>query len=128
MIVDNYGIPAGNYLYFNLPFTPSLVPVGAEERTLPLLIAQGGRNTVRTEIELPPELRRILVAPKNEELAVAGGEKARITARETFGGYTVTDEFETAPAVISPATYRALLGVESTLSRKSSKLFLLGAP
>ena len=128
VIVDNYGIPAGNYLYFNLPFTPSLVPVGAEERTLPLLIAQGGRNTVRTEIELPPELRRILVAPKNEELAVAGGEKARITARETFGGYTVTDEFETAPAVISPATYRALLGVESTLSRKSSKLFLLGAP
>ncbi len=126
VIIDNYGVTTGKYLYFNLPFTPSLVPVGADQRALPLLISHGGKNTIRTEIELPPEFCGI-VAPKSEDLTVAGSEKARITAKKTFGGYTVTDEFETAPAIISPDNYQALLGVESALSRKSSKVFLLEA-
>jgi hypothetical protein len=125
VIIDNYGVTAGKYLYFNLPFTPSLIPAGADQRTLPLLIPHGGKNTVRTEIELPPEFRGIVVAPKSEELTVAGSERARIKAEKTFGGYVVTDEFETAPAIISPDNYQALLRVESTLSRKSSKVFLL---
>ena len=64
VIIDNYGVTAGKYLYFNLPFTPSLIPVGADQRALPLLISQGGKNTIRTEIELPPEFRRIVVAPQ----------------------------------------------------------------
>jgi len=125
VIIDNYGVTAGKYLYFNLPFTPSLIPAGADQRALPLLIPHGGKNTVRTEIELPPEFRGIVVAPKSEELTVAGSERARIKAEKTFGGYVVTDEFETAPAIISPDNYQALLRVESTLSRKSSKVFLL---
>ncbi|MGA3284699.1 MAG: DUF3857 domain-containing protein [Verrucomicrobiota bacterium] len=125
VIIDNYGVTAGKFLYFNLPFTPSLIPVGADQRALPLLISHGGKNTIRTEIELPPEFRRMVVAPKSEDLAVAGGERARITAKKTFGGYVVTDEFETAPAIISPDNYQAMLKVESVLSRKSSKVFLL---
>ncbi len=128
VIVDNYGIPAGKYLYFNLPFTPSLIPAVAEQRVLPLLLAHGGKNTIRTEVELPPEFRGIVVAPKSEDLTVAGGEKAHITAGKTFGGYVVTDEFETAPAIISPQDYQAMLKVESALSRKSSKVFLLEGP
>jgi transglutaminase-like putative cysteine protease len=128
VIIDNYGVTAGKYLYFNLPFTPSLIPVGADHRVLPLLISQGGKNTIRTEIELPSEFRRIVVAPKSEALTVAGSEKAHITARKTFGGYVVTDEFETAPAIISPDNYQAMLKVESALSRKSSKVFLLEEP
>ena len=56
---------------------------------------------------------------------MAGGEKARITARKTSGGCVVTDEFETAPAIISPDDYQAMLKVESALSRKSSMVFLL---
>ena len=125
VIIDNYGVPAGRYLYFNLPFTPSLIPAGADQRALPLLISHGGKNTVRTEIELPPEFRGIVVAPKSEDLTVAGGEKAHITAMKTFGGYVVTDEFETAPAIISPENYQVMRGVESALSRKSAKVFLL---
>ena len=128
VIIDNYGVPAGKYLYFNLPFTPSLIPVGADHRVLPLLISQGGKNTIRTEIELPSEFRRIVVAPKSEDLTVAGSERAHITARKTFGGYVVTDEFETAPAIISPDNYQTMLKVESALSRKSSKVFLLEEP
>jgi transglutaminase-like putative cysteine protease len=125
VMVDNYGVTAGKYLYFSLPFTPSLIPAGADQRTLPLLISQGGRNIVRTEIELPSEFRRVVVAPRSEDLTMAGGEKARITARKTSGGCVVTDEFETAPAIISPENYQAMRQVESTLSRKSSKVFLL---
>ena len=125
VIIDNYGVTAGKYLYFNLPFTPSLIPVGADQRALPLLISHGAKNTIRAEIEMPPEFRGIVVAPKNEDLTVAGGERARIKAEKTFGGYVVTDEFETMPAILSPDNYQTLLGVESTLSRKSSKVFLL---
>ncbi len=125
VIIDNYGVTAGKYFYFNLPFTPSLIPVGAEQRALPLLISHGDKNTVRTEIELPPEFRRIVVVPGSEDLTVAGDEKARITAKKTFGGCVVTDEFETTPAIISPENYQAIVKVESALSRKSSKVFLL---
>ncbi|MFZ1072598.1 MAG: transglutaminase-like domain-containing protein [Verrucomicrobiia bacterium] len=125
VIVDNYGVTAGKYLYFNLPFTPSLLPAGADQRALPLLISHGGKNTVLTEIELPPEFPGVVVAPRNEDLTVAGGEKARITARKKSGGFVVTDDFETSPAIISPGNYQKLLGVESTLGRKSSKVFLL---
>jgi len=90
-----------------------------------LFISHGGKNTVRTEIELPPKFRGIVVAPKSEDLTVAGGEKAHITATKTFGGYVVTDEFETTPAIISPENYQVMRGVESALSRKSAKVFLL---
>ena len=125
VIVDNYGVTAGKYLYFNLPFTPSLLPAGADQRALPLLISHGGKSIVLTEIELPPEFPGVVVAPRNEDLTVAGGEKARITARKKSGGFVVTDDFETSPAIISPGNYQKLLGVESTLGRKSSKVFLL---
>jgi len=125
VIIDNYGVTAGKYFYFNLPFTPSLMPVGAGQRALPLLISRSDKNTVRTEIELPPEFRRIVVVPGSEDLTVAGEEKARITAKKTHSGCVVTDEFETTPAIISPENYQAIVKVESALSRKSSKVFLL---
>jgi len=128
VIIDNYGIIAGKYLYFNLPFTPSLIPVGADQRALPLLIAHSGRNIVRTEIELPSEFRQTVVAPKGEDFTVAGGERAHVTTQKTFSGYVVTDDFETAPAIISANDYQALRGVESALGRKSSKVFLLEQP
>jgi hypothetical protein len=37
----------------------------------------------------------------------------------------LTDDFETSPAVISPRDYPAMLKVESTLEKKSAKVFLL---
>lgn len=125
VIIDNYGVASGKYLYFNLPFTPSLIPAGAEQRALPLFVSRGSKNIVRTEVELPSEFRRIVVAPKSEDFTVPGGGKAHITARNTYGGYVVTDEFETTPALISPDDYQAMLKVESALGRKSSKVFLL---
>ena len=125
VIIGNYGIAEGKYFYFNLPPTPPLMPVGADRRALPLLISQGNKNTVHIAVNLPPAFPKVLVAPKNEDFNVAGRETARITTQATPGGYTVTDDFETAPAIISPGDYQAILKVESALDRKSSKVFLL---
>ena len=125
VIIDNYGIADGNYFYFNLPSIPPLMPAGADQRALPLLISQGDKNTVRFEVDMPPDFPRTLIAPKSKNFNVAGAETARMTTRETPGGYVITDEFETAPAIISPGDYPAMLKVESALGRKSSKVCLL---
>jgi len=124
--VDNYSVQDGNYFYFDLPFTPSLMPVGADRRALPLFISQRSDETVRTEIELPPGFRRVVMAPGSETLdAPDGSGKAHITSSDSAGKWTITHEFETAPAIIEPTDYAALLKVESELGRKSSKVFLL---
>ena len=125
VIIDSYGIADGNYYYFTLPSTPPLMPSGADQRALPMLIPQGSKNTVRITVDLPPDFPRVLVEPKSQEFSVAGRETARMTVRNTFDGCVVTDEFETAPAIVGPDGYQAMLKVESALDRKSSKVFLL---
>jgi hypothetical protein len=90
-----------------------------------MLISQGNKNTVHIAVDLPPDFPRTLIAPKSANFNAAGAETARMTTRETPGGYVVTDEFDTAPAIISPADYQAMLKVDSALDRKSSKVFLL---
>jgi hypothetical protein len=124
--IDNYSVVDGKYLYFDLPFTPSLLPAGTDRRALPLLVAHTSHNRVRTEIALPPSFRQVVIAPKNEQLdepAQAG--KARITAVQSPGKYVLTEEFETAPAIIYPQDYPTMLKIQSELGRKSSKAFLL---
>ena len=124
VVIDNYGIADGNFFYFNLPSTPPLMSASADQRALPLLIPQGSKNTVRVEVDLPPDFPRVLIAPKSENFA-AGAETARLATQATPDGCAITDEFETAPAIVSPADYQAMLKVESALGRKSSKVFLL---
>jgi transglutaminase-like putative cysteine protease len=126
--VDNYSVVDGKYLYFDLPFTPSLFPAGADRRTLPLYLTRTDRNTVRTEIELPPGFRHEVIAPQSRTLDVPdGGGTAKITSTETPGKCVITDEFDTQPAIIEPRDYSAMLNVESTLERKSSKVFLFSS-
>lgn len=126
--VDNYGVVDGKYLYFDLPFTPSLYPPGADRRTLPLFLNRTDRNTVRTEIDLPKEFRREVIAPQSQDLQVPdGGGTARITAKETAGKCFVTDEFDTLPAIVDPRNYAAMLKLESKLERKSSTVFLFSS-
>jgi transglutaminase-like putative cysteine protease len=124
VIIDNYGIADGNYFYFNLPSAPSLMPVMADQRALPLLISQGNKSAVRIEIDLPPGFPKILIAPKNENYNVAG-ETARVITQDTPGGRVISDEFEAVPAIVSTASCQAMQKVESDLNRKSSKVFLL---
>ncbi len=122
--IDNYAVVDGKYLYFDLPFTPSLFPVGDDHRVLPLLISRGSKETIRTEINLPENFHRIVIAPKNEKQSVPGGT-AKITTTKTAKQCVITDEFETTPAIIGPTEYPALLKLESALRRKSAKVFLL---
>jgi transglutaminase-like putative cysteine protease len=126
--IDNYGIVDGRYAYFDLPFLPSLLPVGADSRTLPLYIAHQSERTVRTEIALPPGFPKVDIAPRSARLSVpAGAGQARITSTESNGKRVITHEFETSPAIVSPKDYPAILNVESALGQKSSRVFLLEA-
>jgi transglutaminase-like putative cysteine protease len=124
--VDNYSVLDGNYFYFNLPFTPALFPAGADRRVLPLFIGEQSHRVVHTEIELPPGFRRVLMAPESETLAAPDGSgKAQITSTQSGGKWSMTDEFDIAPAIIPPSDYADLMKVSSTLGRKSEKTFLL---
>jgi transglutaminase-like putative cysteine protease len=123
--VDNYSVVDGKYLYFDLPFTPSLISAGADRRTLPLFLTRTDRNTIRAEIELPQEFRHEVIAPQSRDLDVPdGGGSARIVSTETPGKCIITDEFDTTPVIIAPGDYPAMLKVESALERRSSKVFL----
>jgi len=125
--LDNYAVVDGNYLYFDLPFTPSLFQLpGGDRRSLPFMLSQEGTSSVRTEIELPPGYRDVIISPASESLDAPGaGGKARLASSTTAGKFVMTDDFETSPAVIRPQDYPAILKVESTLEKKSAQVFLL---
>ena len=118
--IDKYSVVDGKYLYFDLPFTPSLFPNGADRRTLPLFIAGQSENTIRTEIELPKDFHQNLIAPRSEDLrAPKGSGEALITAKDDSGKWVMTHHFETAPAILEPKDYPALLKLQASLGRRS---------
>jgi hypothetical protein len=124
--VDNYAVADGKYLYFDLPFTPSLLPVGTDHRSLPLFISRHNERTVRTEIELPGNFKQVVIAPGGGELrAPDGGGTARTVSKNEAGKYVLTHDFETWPAIIDSKDYAELLKVESTLGQRASRVFLL---
>ncbi len=126
--VDNYAVVDGKYLYFDLPFTPSLFEyaLGGDRRTLPMLLSQEGKRSVRTEIELPPGFRGVVVSPSSQSFdAPSGVGKVRINASSTAGKFVLNDEFETSPGFIDPKDYSSMLKLESSLGKKSAKVMLL---
>lgn len=125
--LDNYAVVDGKYLYFSLPFTPSLVQLpGSDRRALPLMLSGAESTTVRTQINLPVAFRDVLISPRSESLdAPSGGGKVRMTSASEGGKIILTDESQTSPALISPGDYPAMVKLESQLENKSSKVFLL---
>jgi hypothetical protein len=124
--INNYSVVDGKYLYFDLPFSPSLFPPGSDRRTLPLFLRQRNESTVRTEIELPPGYQKMVIAPRSEKFTAPDDcGRALITATDSAGKCVITHQFDTAPAIIEPKDYSSLLKVQSAVSRKSSKVFLL---
>ncbi len=126
--VDNFSVVDGKYSYFELPFTPSLFPGGADTRTLPLYVSQQSERKVRTEIDLPGGFQQVDIAPKSESLeAPDGSGKVRITSSDSGGKRVIIHEFETTPAIVSADDYPAMLKLESILGRRGAKTFLLEA-
>jgi hypothetical protein len=124
--VDRYAVVDGRYAYLDLPYTPSLFPLGADSRTLPLYVANSYRQTVTTRLDLPKGFQRVAIAPDSENFnAPDGAGKVRITSTEQDGHRLIVHELETAPAIIPVANYPALLKLESALGRKSAKTVLL---
>lgn len=124
--IDNYCVVDGKNMYFNLPFVPSILPPAADYRALPLFIDTTMDNTVRTEISLAPSFTRPVITPPPGELSIPdGGESAIITETNSGGKFVISHEFKLNPAIVSPAEYPSMLNLESTLSKKSSRVFLM---
>ena len=124
--IDNYAVVDGKYLYFELPYLPSLFPAGSDSRTLPLFVSHPVRSSIRTEVELPPAYRRPVMEPKAQTLRAPDGcGEAQITGKNSSGKCMVNTELVTSPAIVDPKDYAKLLEVEATLGKKSSRLFLL---
>ncbi|HEX9048140.1 MAG TPA: hypothetical protein VF988_14030, partial [Verrucomicrobiae bacterium] len=125
--VDHYAVVDGKYLYFDLPFTPSLLPLGADTRELPLFIANGDDNRIRAEITLPPQFRKVVIAPAGKKLSAANAGTAQISIAAADGKFNLDDELKTTPSIIAPADYPAVLKTESSLREKSGRAILLQA-
>jgi hypothetical protein len=125
--LENFAVVDGNYLYFDLPFTPELYSLpGADQRTLPLLLSQDETTNLHTNITLPPGYQKLIIAPKNESLnAPDNGGTAQISSSASPGNFTMTDDFTVSPTIVSPHDYPDLLKLESSLEKKSSMVFLL---
>jgi transglutaminase-like putative cysteine protease len=123
--LDHYGIPDGKYLYFNLPFTPTLFGTLSDERTLPLYVPDESENILRADIQLPEGFRETDIVPKDETFSAPGGSQAHITRTDADGKTTVTADFETAPGLIKPKNYPSLLNIQSALGSRSGTTFLL---
>jgi transglutaminase-like putative cysteine protease len=124
--IPRYGVVDGNFLYFDLPFTPSLFAPGADRRTLPLFVSSEELSTIRTEIEWPAGFRNVVISPFVGTLRPPGGcGKASISAKNGKSKSVFTHVFTTSPAIVNPKDYPAMLQVQSALARKSSKVFLL---
>jgi transglutaminase-like putative cysteine protease len=124
--IDNYGVVDGRFIYFDLPFAPSLFAAGADQRALPLFVSGESRRIVRAEVELPRGFSHVLLAPKSEQFETPQGSgRARITAKAGDGKFVITDEFDTASAIVKPKDYPKMLEAESALGKKAMRLFLL---
>ncbi len=125
--LDNYAVVDGNYLYFNLPFTPSLFELpGGDQRTLPFMLLNDEKMNIHTEIDLPPGYQNVVIAPKSDLLeAPAHVGTATMSSSTTAGKFTQNDDFEISPAIVTPQDYPALLKTESSLEKKSARVFLL---
>jgi transglutaminase-like putative cysteine protease len=124
--LDHYCVVDGKNYYFDLPFTPSLMGAGADRRALPLFMPGTSDKTIRTEINLPPGFQRLVIAPADEKLELPAGAGSAVASRTSAPGqYTITYQFETAPAIISASDYPSVLKLESMLGKKSARVFLL---
>jgi len=123
--MDHYGVADGKYLYFNLPFSPSLFSPGASERSLPFYISQSDEKIIHADIKLPSGFRQTGIVPKAKNLVAPGGSQALITRSGADGKCEMDYQLEIVPAIVSAKDYQGMIKLQSDLSDKSSTVFLL---
>ena len=123
--VDHYAVVDGKYFYFDLPFTPSLFPAGADSRVLPLFVPGESRSRITTEITLPPEFPWLVITPTDKKLRADGAGSARVSVSRHAGKITILDDLQITPAIVAPADYPALQKTEAALREKSNRVLLL---
>jgi hypothetical protein len=126
--IDRYSVVDKNYLYFDLPFTPALMPAGSDSRKLPLFVAGRQQRNIRTEIQLPKRFRQMVIAPAPLNLtAPEDSGKAQVSSKQDGSKVIIEHQFSTTPAILDAKDYPALLQLETALEKKASRLFLLQA-
>ena len=123
--MDNFGIVDGKYLYFDLPFTPTLFGPLPDQRSLPLFLSDNNRNILRAEIHLPAGFHETDIVPQNQRFVAPGGSQAHIIHTDTDDKCTVTTDLQLVPSIIRPRNYPALLDIEAALGWRSATTFLL---
>lgn len=123
--VDHYAVVDGKYFYFDLPFTPSLLPMGEDTRTLPMFIPTDKHGIIHTELSLPSGFPKSLIAPSDRKLQADGAGSARIKISRKGDKFDITQDLKISPAIVSPQDYPALLKAEAALREKSGRTFLL---
>jgi hypothetical protein len=123
--VDKYAVMDGKYFYFSLPFTPSLLPLAEDTRTLPMFIGVNRHGIIKTKIHLPPQFSKIVIAPTDKKLRADGAGTAKVKTGSKPGEFDISQDLEISPAMVSPQDYPALLKAEATLRAKSGRTFLL---
>jgi hypothetical protein len=92
---------------------------------LPLFIGSDFESRITTEISLPKEFTRLVIAPSDKKLRAADAGSVRVKTSSQKGKFLMTQDMDINPAIIPPDEYPALLKVESTLGEKSGSTFLL---
>jgi transglutaminase-like putative cysteine protease/predicted metal-binding transcription factor (methanogenesis marker protein 9) len=124
--IDNYAVVDGRYMYLDLPYALNLFPTYTDRHTLPLFIRDDRQETFRAEIRMPDGFKRVVIAPKSQNLTAPDGAGGiRVAASVSGGDWTVTQQLSEMSSVVSPQDYGALLSLESTLENRSSRLLLL---
>jgi hypothetical protein len=124
--VDDFAVADGDYLYFNLPYSPSLFRLDSDRRTLPYFIPRRTLDETRISVAFPSNYGDVEIAPREWSAeAPDGGGKVSVSERVRPGNFQVAVTLEADPAIVAQKEYPDLLTLETGLERKAAWTFLL---
>jgi len=124
--IERFAVLDGNYLYLDLPVKHGLVEAVANRRTLPLYAANHSETTIHTAIELPPGYHHLVIAPQSATYTAPDRfGHVQISTTEGGGKFSITQQFDASPTIVSPENFPVLQEIESILENKAAGFFLL---
>jgi hypothetical protein len=124
--IDDFAVVEGDYLYFSLPYSPSLLKLDSDQRALPYFIKGRTRREANATIILPPGYASVEISPTGQSTKLPGGAgEISLTGKASPGERELRLDMEADPAVVEPKDYADLARIESALERRASWTFLL---